>query len=210
MICGIVVGSQFPGHGVLVSLIATGCFCLLFFHRKQTALFFPLILFFSLGYLAIQPWTAPRYAANHIIHYADSYRWDVVGTIDNQPHQTNNRARFVLQVESLAYNGQTRAATGKLRVTAVGDLPDIKVGDKIQFNARIRSISNFNNPGGFDYEKYMAFKGIAATAYTKSDEIAVIERQPIAFFGRVLNDARKRFDLLTDQSGSVEAHNSMI
>jgi competence protein ComEC len=173
--------------------------------RRQAALFFPVMLFVSLGYLSIQPWLSPSYPVNHINHYIDIYRGAIIGRIDSQPRQINNRTRFVMQVASLEDQSKTFAVTGKLRVTAVGHLPDIKLGDKILFKGSIRSISNFNNPGGFDYERYMAFKSIGATAYVKADALTIIERQSPAVFSRILNKARNRFDFLVEQSGRTAA-----
>ena len=163
------------------------------------------MLFVSLGYLSIQPWLSPGHPANHINQYTDTHRWVIGGRIDSQPRQINRRTRFVLQVASLEGHSQKYAVTGKLRVTAVGDLPNIKIGDKILLNGRIRSISNFNNPGGFDYERYMAFKGIGATAYVKADELAIIESKPPVLFLRILNKARNRFAFLIERSGHTEA-----
>ena len=159
-ICGILLGSEFPGFeiwGAVVLFICVG-FCLLLIYRSKSRFFAPFILFIALGYLAIQPWVTPRYPANHIIHYADTHRWDVVGRIDTRPQQTNKRIRFNLQVLSLSSDGQSSAVTGKLRVTVVGNLPDLAAGDMIRFNSHIRTISNFKNPGGFDTKDILHLK----------------------------------------------------
>jgi competence protein ComEC len=211
LVCGIILGSEYPGNGIWLwgAVIVWTCFCLLCICRKQAALFFPVMLFVSLGYLSIQPWLSPRYPADHINHYTDTYRGAIIGRIDSQPRQINNRTRFVLQVASLEDRFQTYEVTGKLRVTAVGHLPGIKIGDKILLNGRIRSIANFNNPGGFDYEKYMLFKGIAATVYVKADDLTIIERHSPTIFFRILNKVRNRFDVLVEKSRRTEAQGVM-
>jgi competence protein ComEC len=209
LVCGILLGAEFPGRPILIwaAVIACACFCLLFyFRRKQAALFLPVILFVSLGYLSIQPWVSPRYPANHIKHYTNTQRWSIIGRIDSQPRQIDKRTRFALQAETLEDRSRRHAVTGRLRVTVVGGLPDIKIGDKLLINGKIRSISNFNNPGRFDFERYMAFKGIRATAYVKADALRVIESKPFQPYFRVLNKARDSFICAVEKSGRTESH----
>ncbi len=165
---------------------------------------FRLLLFVSLGYLSVQPWVSPRLPANHILHYTDTHRWDITGRIANAPRKINNRTRFHLQVTSLGGDGQTRVVSGKLRVTAVGDIPDLSVGDWVRLNSRIRSLTNFKNPGGFDYKKYMAFKGIRATAYIKGDTLVVINKHPVGGFFRIIENARSTFAGLIEKSGHTQ------
>jgi competence protein ComEC len=207
LIGGIVLGSEFPGHEFWAwgAVSVGGCFGLFCVGRKRAALFTPAILFVGLGYLSLQPWMSPRYPANHILHYADTHRWDIVGQIETRPRASKNRTKFVLSVAALKGEHQLQAVTGKLRVTAWGDLPDLGPGDRIQFASRIRSITNFKNPGGFDYKRYMAFKGIWATAYVKGDRLKVLERQPADSFSRIIEHTRDKFDLLIASSGHSQA-----
>ena len=160
LICGILFGSGLAGYEIWATAVAIACtgFCLRQIFRQKNVLILPILLFVSLGYLSVQPWASPRLPANHILHYTDTHRWDITGRIANAPRKINNRTRFHLQVTSLGGDGQTRVVSGKLRVTAVGYLPDLSIGDWVRFNSRIRSLANFKNPGGFDYKKYMAFK----------------------------------------------------
>jgi competence protein ComEC len=203
LICGIVLGSEYKGFefgigvALLISVVGIGrqIYC------RQVGAIFPILLFVALGYLSISPWVQPRFSANHIIHYAGSDRWDITGKIDSQPQRTGNRTRLILRVTSLENGRQTHAVTGKLRLTVVGNLPQFAVGDVLRFKSRMRLISNLNNPGGFDYRRHMAFKGIRATAFVKADRLAVIQRHnapdQLGFF----NDTRNAFSDLIDSAG---------
>ena len=201
-IAGIKTGSGLAGYEIWAATIVLVCsiLCLRQIFRKQNAFILPMLLFVSLGYLSIQPWVSPRLPTNHILHYLEPQRWDITGRIANAPRKTNNRTRFDLQVTSLNGDGQTRLVTGKLRVTAVGELPDLSAGDWVQLNSRIRPLSNFKNPGGFDYKKYMAFKGIWATAYTKGDALVVINKHSAGDFIQILENARREFAELVEKS----------
>jgi len=203
---GILLGSRLAGFATGIGLLAVVCagFCLMGFLRSKPAFCVPILLFISLGYLSIQPWMSPRVPTHHINHYTDSRRWDILGQIDNQPSQIKNRTSFDLRVAALDADHQTHAVAGLLRVTAVGDRPDIAVGDKIRFKSRMRSIANYKNPGGFDYKRFMAFKGIYATAYVRGDRIRIVEKSPPAAVFQMIHRMRSTFAGLVEKSGTSD------
>ncbi|TMC47796.1 MAG: ComEC family competence protein, partial [Chloroflexi bacterium] len=47
-------------------------------------------------------------------------------------------------------------------------------GERIRFPARLRPPRNFRNPGAFDYEAYLATKGIAALGSAKAENVEVL------------------------------------
>ena len=206
LMVGIALGDRFPGFAAGVGLLAIVCGAsvLICLYLSKPAFYGAMLLLASVGYLSIQPWLSPRIPAHHIRHYTDTHRWDISGQIDNQPWQIINRTRFDLRVASLDADHQTHAVTGLLRVTVVGQPPDINRGDKIRFKARIRSIRNFNNPGGFDYKRYMVFKGILATAYVKADNIHIAAKLPPTGILPAIQRARSQFADLVGNAGSPE------
>ena len=207
LICGIVLGSEYKGFefgsGAVLLVSAAGVgwqiYC------RQSGAIFPVLLFAALGYLSICPWVQPEFPVNHVMHYAGSERWDITGKIDSQSQRAGGRIRLILQVSSLADEHQTHAVTGKLRVTAVGELPQFSVGDVLRLKSRVRLINNFKNPGGFDYRRYMAFKRIWATAYVRGDRLAVIQQQHAADLLGFIHNARNSFSDLIDRSGDAAA-----
>ena len=207
LIGGILLGSRLAGFVTVMGLLAVACvgFSLVCIFRRQPTFCLPILLFVFLGYLSIQPWLSPRIPSHHIKHYTDTHHWDIFGKIDNAPYQIKNRTRFDLQVASLNSDYQTHRATGLLRVTVVGDLPDLAPGDKIHIKAKLRSVANFNNPGGFNYKRYMAFKGIYATAFVRADGIRIVEKSPPAAVSQMINRVRGTFADLVEKSGTAEA-----
>ena len=129
----------------------------------------------ALGYLGIGTLLTPRYSAEHIIQYADQYSSRISGRIHSAPAPYGRDGiRFVLQVHSLG--SDSGPVTGLLRVSARGDLPELSLGDRIAFAGQIRAIRNFNNPGGFDYERYMAFQSLWVSAYARKDSLVVLQK----------------------------------
>jgi competence protein ComEC len=206
LMIGILLGSRLAGFATAIgvpALVGAGIL-LIGLYRSKPAFCMPVLLFVCLGYLSIQPWLSPRLPAHHISHYTNTQRWDILGQIDNQPLQIKNRTRFNLRVASLDADHQTHAATGLLRVTVVGHPPDIAAGDHLRFKSRMRSITNFKNPGGFDYKRYLAFRGIYATAYVRGERISIVGKSPPTIVFQMLNRVRRRFAALVEKSATPE------
>ncbi len=51
-------------------------------------------------------------------------------------------------------------------------MPLLRYGDRIRFAAKLKLPRNFRNPGAFDYESYLADRGIAALCSTKMENVA--------------------------------------
>lgn len=200
MMIGIALGSWFPGHKVWACLAVFLSASLILYLIKQgkTAFISPLLLFLVIGYLSIQPWASPRFPSDHIIHFTDTDRWKIVGVIDRNPTEKGDRPRFILRTETLEKDDIFFPVTGKIRVTVWGDSPELSAGDRISLVSRIRSIRNFNNPGGFDYRRHMAFKGIWGTAHVQGDKLVILERDSEKEVLFLIEDARSRISDLID------------
>ena len=77
---------------------------------------------------------------------------------------------------SIVQDGNPVPACGRLRVTVSNGPISLSRGDNVSFFGRLRSIRNFNNPGGFDYERYMAFQHIWARSYVVAEKLSVRSR----------------------------------
>ncbi|MEE8400274.1 MAG: DNA internalization-related competence protein ComEC/Rec2 [Desulfobacterales bacterium] len=195
LIAGIVAGTWFPGFPLPVSLVAVVSIGSVGFalFRGRTGGMSPLILMTALGYLSIQPWIAPQFPAHHVIHYADRQMREITGSIATPPISANHRVRFVLQAETLR-DEKSRPAipvTGKIRVTlsTYADKPTPhagstgqqrwSMGDRLVFSGRIKRLRNFHNPGGFDYERFMAFQSLWTSTSVRSDRMISHTRPPV-------------------------------
>lgn len=206
MILGIVIGARFPGYGTWMIVVVLVCAAsLLFFILKnRSSKLFPLGLLIALGYLSIQPWVCPEFPSNHVINFMDMHAWKITGVIVTSDAKNFNRQKCILRTEFLENKGEPFSVMGRIRLTVSGDVPNLSTGDRIVFWARIRSIRNFNNPGGFDYQQYMAFKKVWGSAYVSSDKLALIEKNAHKGLGAIISDARHRMSNLIDQIGDEE------
>ncbi|NQT10995.1 MAG: DNA internalization-related competence protein ComEC/Rec2 [Desulfobacteraceae bacterium] len=203
MIFGIASGSRFPGNSIWAYSIIFLCAGLIVFQAvyKKNLSVWPLVIFFAFGYLLIQPWVAPKFPSNHITHFTDNHRWKIVGVVDKNPAACNNRLRIILRVETLGRDNSSFPVLGKIRVTVTKPFPDIFVGDRLSLIGKIRSIRNFNNPGGFNYRRYMAFKKIWGSAYVHGKRIVILARNSDPGINTIIEKARNRISDLIDRTG---------
>ena len=171
--------------------------------RNKTALTAPVILFLSLGYLAVQPWTAPNFSANHVMRFIDSDPCKISGSIDSQPVIYSNRVRFVLDVEGIEA-ATTGPVSGRIIVSVWGDCPALSSGDRIAFTGAIRAFRNFNNPGRFDYRRYMNFNHIWGASHVQAKGLQVLAGNPAPTVWIDIKTARNRISELIDKTGAGE------
>jgi len=174
---GVTAGAALPGFHFWAAalLLASAVFIAIRLKQGKSAVFLPLILFFMLGYLAIQPWAGPHFPGHHIIRYADGKVYTLKGVVNSRPRTEGRRTRFILKAETIERNGtvnsMNRPVTGRIRMSCYGTPVQLHKGDDVVLKTRVRLIRNFNNPGGFDYERYMAYQGVHVSGYAKKGEI---------------------------------------
>ncbi|OQY57853.1 MAG: DNA internalization-related competence protein ComEC/Rec2 [Desulfobacteraceae bacterium 4572_88] len=171
---GIISGEAFPGHKAFATLLLLLFAGLAFWHFMQNkALFLLIPLFYTWSYVSIQPYVSPEFPPDHVIHYADEHKRIITGRVATKPFRKGTDTKFLLQTKLL---GTRTPATGKLSVTVGKNVPELSLGDKISFIGRIKRIRNFGNPGGFDYEKHMAFKKVWAKTYTSGGRVEILKK----------------------------------
>jgi competence protein ComEC len=77
--------------------------------------------------------------------------------------------------------------TTKLKVSCYRCPFDVAGGERWQFNLKIKPIHSFQNPGGFDYRKWMLAKGYSAQAYVyaKSESNQLIDKASLGFLNQL-------------------------
>jgi len=129
---------------------------------------------------------------------------------------------FVSQLSSqrdkLVFQFHAKSRTTTHRVSCYRCKLDINEGDMWQLVLRIKPIHSFQNPGGFDYRKWMLAKGIGAQAYVyqKSNLNKRLVASNSAFkahLAKTLSSQRfpiLRAVILGDKSGLAASHKRLI
>ncbi len=194
------VGAWGRAAAVVLALIAGAvvAFCLA---RNRPARIVPLILLVAVGVVSIQPWYHPRLPADHVSRLFDTGPWEITGLVDGRPTDFESRTRFALRLEHVSDGERHQTASGLLRVTLLGPIPALHQGDRIVFKSRIRPIRNFNNPGGFDYRRYLAHQGVWAAATGEGPSVTVLGRAEKGGLLQAIDDLRERIAGRIDASG---------
>ena len=171
--------------------------------RHQTAA--PVLLILASGYLSLQPWLAPRQGPNHAARFADGPAVALRGMVVETPRVRAGRQQFTM---ALQRTGESRGAgphRGLVRVTVWGVTPEYDRGDILSFTARLRSPHNFNNPGGFDYQRYLYLKGVRVSAYVTADHVQRLGTAAPGAMPSALDLYRHRIGELIDRAAAPDS-----
>ena len=113
-----------------------------------------------------------------------------------------------METVSIVQDGNPAPACGRLRVTVSNGPISLSKGDSVSFFGRIRAIRNFNNPGGFNYERYMAFQHIWARSYVVAKKLSVQSRGKTSNRMAFFDERRTRISEMIDGIGTVATENA--
>src|ERR1035437_7052297 len=188
-----------------------------YFARRRSGLGWTLALaaFFLAGALHIQVRGASTHLDTGIDPYADRLELQVTAhvTRDGRLQQGGfNEIKQTVDVETEAIQtatGQSEAVHSGIRLSiycarpndaaseenpqsiatnSTAAMPVFHYGDRIRFSAKLRLPRNFRNPGAFDYQGYLADRGIAVLGSAKIENV---ERLP-GFAGSRIASWRSR------------------
>ena len=189
-------GGWLPAGGLL---LVGAMSCLWHVVRRTSTLLPPLMLFLALGYLSIQPWMSSTVPDHHVRHFLDQGRQQLQGVIVGAPRTTmDGRTRLVIAADRLTSSQVAHDVCGKVRVTLRGKTPPLARGDRIEAQGYLHGIRNFYNPGGFDYERYMALRGIHARLASRGDRIRILSSGPSSDWRTWLDQMRRHLARLMD------------
>ncbi len=154
--------------GVLVWLASA------YFSWKRAVPFTWLGLWLLCGFSIMQAWSHPDLPANHVLRFSNASKWMIQGEVVSQPQVDRRRTVFKLAATQIERDTESNKVQGNLRVSIYGPPMPLAWGDVIRFPGKIRPLRNFNNPGGFDYIRYMRLKGIEAATSGSARELIIL------------------------------------
>ncbi len=93
----------------------------------------------------------------------------VEGVFYREPERLPNRSRWYLRVGRIWRPLGAEETTSKVLVTVRASQQDWFYGDRVLFRVRVRPPRPAANPGGFDYQAYLARRGIYLTGFLETD-----------------------------------------
>ena len=206
LMAGILLTQGLPGLVIpaLFILLAAAVRLAICLRRNRPARWTPLLATMAAGYLAMVPWVSPAHGPNHVAHFLDTGYWRIQGTVADSPIVRFGRSRLLLDVNTLSREAESQQVRGRIRLTVMGEA-NLNPGDRVTFPASMRPFRNFQNPGGFDYRRHMAFEGIHGSAWVQAEKIqrsGSCTRSPVI---QMIHAARRRLAQLVDAAGSQTA-----
>ena len=194
LMTGMSVGAWLPGYlwiaaGAVLTIAAVSIRNVMKAGRR---FLLPMSFCALVGYLAVQPWLADTLPEDHVSRFDGKQYWKIRGRVVETPEVNRDRWRFVLAAEALQAAGRTRVVSGRVLVTGRGDWPGADCGDRVAFTGRLSAIHGFANPGGFDYERFLAFRAIRVRAYAKARSLQVLSRSETGRWQNRLDKSRAR------------------
>ena len=181
LISGITAGSiaSIPDSVTLTALLATLA-ALLFTvvtGRKGPVWFCLLLSLFLLGTLNIDMCLHPYYGRDDIALHAGKDRLTVEGLVCSPPRIVGEKTRLVISTSRIIRDGTAVPVKGKILFSVKDSNNVFKCGNYIRAKTRLKDPHNFNNPGGFDYKRYLLYRGIRLRGYISRPSDIVIIRE---------------------------------
>jgi predicted membrane metal-binding protein len=181
---------------IVISLFLTASSVLI---KNAPALFltFSMLTLSVLGVARMNTILNPFLPETHIVNQISDEPASLEGRICEPPERLLDKTRLHIDLSALYVGAEPHPMTGKLLLT-IGSKYDfgearpalLKYGDTIRFLAKPRKPRNFHNPGGFDYERSLALKGIFASAYLKDGDGIIKTAEDIPSVKRWTNRIR--------------------
>ena len=133
-----------------------------------------LVAFFSFAFLITGHEVHKPPGPRDVSLLAGGERLTLEGLVVENPRILPDRADITVRVYSTVEGNATVPVEGLILLSTrdTANLPGY--GDYIRFKAKLKEPRNFNNPGGFDYRRYLLGKGIRARGYLDKSGFIVI------------------------------------
>ena len=153
-------------ESVFVLLILLGLWALLMGTRRMVlGSWMALTLFFLFGLLSIQIYLHPKDSSFHISKFTGIDRISVEGTIDRVPQHARGVTQLLIRSEKVILSNRHIPVEGQLLLICKNETGPFRVGDRLRFLCKLYPPRGFHNPGGFSYERHLAFEGIYAVGF---------------------------------------------
>lgn len=164
---GIVIGRfvlpHSPGLQLLFFTLIIVLFILSIFSQhflSRTLSFFSILLLIGIIFVQNKGLRKPE-----LIELAKGHKQVALeGTVLSPGNITGERTRFDLMVEAVFIDQTLKPLNEKVTVTIYNNVVNFDPGQRIRFPASLKAFSNFNNPGGYDYETIMSLRGYSCSA----------------------------------------------
>lgn len=190
--CGIAVGQQLSAEPQLLLVPTIILLAVLWFQtgRNRRSLLLPLATFALLGALASTRLPDPDQPPAGIRELLGKKHVVLMGRITHSLERRPSNSRIRLRLEAFREGDSWHAVSGNLLLIVRNCRHQWVVGQRLLGKVRIKAVRNFNNPGGFNYRRYLANQHIWLRGYARSDTYLIPLGRPERSLGYLLDRVR--------------------
>ena len=145
-------------------LIAPLLLCLLAKTRRLGVLLLIGAAAFALGFFRHKQLIYPDFPSNHLrVAMNRSATLYLEGFLRREPEKLPNRTRWIISAQRIWHPSGAEEIIGDLSVTVRSVRRDWRYGDRVRFKIAPVVPRDSGNPGGFNYARYLARRGVGAS-----------------------------------------------
>lgn len=182
LMAGIICSSLYNlGDQMLLFVLLAAALMLLFLFRQNKrskgSLFCLCVALFFCGWLHMNVYLYQPPGNGHIVEKINGDPVTVEGVIVESPLHFPEKTDLMIAAHSLTDSkGESFPVHGKILLSFRGTQA-FDYGDVVRVRTRLRKVRNFQNPGGFDYERYLKFQGVLLRGSVADDARIVVIRK---------------------------------
>jgi len=161
----------FPPQGWILLLILLGFWILLLLiKRTQMGSWMAFSIFFLLGLFSIQLYLYPQHPPSHISHFTGLDRISLEGIIDRPPEHSRGRTQLFIRSQKIILSNHHIPVDGFLLIFLKEEDSSLRVGDRLRCLCKLYPPHGFHNPGGFSYERHLAFEQVHTIGFLSEEK----------------------------------------
>ena len=138
---------------------------------KRTTLssWFAFALFFLFGIFSIHHYLHPQLPPSHVSHLIGLDRISLEGIVDRTPQYSQARTRLLIRTEKAILSDRHVPVDGLVLIFLKAKNGSLRAGDRLRCLCKLYPPRGFHNPGGFSYERYLAFENIHCVGFLSGE-----------------------------------------
>jgi len=146
---------------ILILLILLALWALfIVMKRARLGSWTAVLFFFSLGILSLHIYLDPPRPPSHISHFTGLDRIALEGIVDRPPQRSPDGTQLLIQSEKVILPNRHIPVDGYLLLFLKDESELLSVGNRLRFLCKLYPPRGFHNPGGFSYERHLAFERV--------------------------------------------------
>ena len=197
----------FSNYIALISLTVIAILLFCFLHKKlfSSKIFLVFVCIFFIGILNSN--LNLKYD-DDLVSYTDEYATVTAKVLTIPTNSNIDKTKFYAKVSDIETNTTEKTEIEAKTLVTINDssgkFKEIKIGDTLKINGKIKIPQKAQNPSQFDYSKYLQNKKTFSLIYSKDDwEIISRNTSLVDSFFRRLNDTRN--DIISIHSQNIKS-----